>query len=164
MLFMSFVSRTRGLHEGALREVIAGNPHSALPLLRAWSEVVALAIYVGKNPSYAGSLMNEPQSGGPGRKSFQAIFAGIKDEAPNMKAVYQELSDYSHFGSLGVWNAHRLIDDEGRTDWTDAPRWRDEHHFKTACAQAHEIAVAGQHYLDRLGSVLMPPLLKAAPS
>jgi len=46
MLFGSFVSRMRGLHEAILREIEANNPHGAFPLLRAWAEVVALAIYV----------------------------------------------------------------------------------------------------------------------
>ena len=155
MLFMSFVSRMRGLHEGTVRELAAGNPHTVLPLTRAWAEVVALAIYVGKHPTYAETLINGPRHGGPGLKSFQAIFAAIKDEAANMKAVYGQLSDYSHFGSTGVWNAHRL-DDNGQISWTDTPRWRDQTEFQAACARAHEIAVAGQSYLDRLGLLLSP--------
>lgn len=156
MLFGSFVSRMRGLHEGIVREISAGNPHAVLPLERAWAEVVALAIYIVKNPSYALALLNDPRDGGPGRKSFAAIFDAIKDEAGNMKAVYRQLSDYSHFGSLGVWNAHSIDSDEDRTiSWTDVPRWRDDSHFKVACAQARELALAGQHYLDQLGQVLV---------
>jgi hypothetical protein len=155
MLFMSFVSRMRGLHEGTVRELAAGNPHAVLPLTRAWAEVVALAIYVSKYPAYAETLIHGPRNGGPGLKSFQAIFAAIKDEAANMKAVYGQLSDYSHFGSTGVWNAHRL-GEQGEVSWTDTPRWRDETEFRAACARAHEIAVAGQYYLDQLGLMLSP--------
>jgi len=153
LLYCSFVSRMRGLHEGILRELAADNPHAVLPLTRAWAEVVALAIYVGKNPEYARSLLDSPKNGGPGRKSFQAIFAAIQPEVGNMKAVYEQLSEYSHFSSVGVWNAHTLREG-GEVHWTDVPHWRDEAHFKIACAQARELAQAGQEYLDRLGEVL----------
>ncbi len=40
--------------------------------------------------------------------------------------------------------------------WTDAARWRDDKHFQVACAQAHELAVAGLHTLDRVGGLLIP--------
>lgn len=163
MLFGSFVSRMRGLHEAILREIKANNPHGTFPLLRAWSEVVALAIYVTKKPSYMNALMIDPREGGPGRKSFAAIFDAIRDEAGNMKAVYAQLSDYSHFGSLGVWNAHSIDPDDDRiVHWTDVPQWRNEDHFKTACGLTRELAIAGQHYLNDLGTVLIPPDTPAA--
>lgn len=158
MLFGSFVSRMRGLHEAILREIRANNPDGTFPLLRAWSEVVALAIYVTKKPAYMEALMIDPKEGGPGRKSFGAIFAAIRDEAGNMKAVYAQLSDYSHFGSLGVWNAHSIDPDDDRiVRWSDVPQWRNEDHFKTACGLTRELAIAGQHYLNELGTVLIPP-------
>lgn len=163
MLFGSFVSRMRGLHEAILREIEANNPHGAFPLLRAWAEVVALAIYVTKKPAYIDALVNDPRDGGPGRKSFAAIFDAIRDEAGNMKAVYAQLSDYSHFGSLGVWNVHSIDPDDDRViRWSDVPQWRNEDHFKTACGLSRELAIAGQHYLNELGTVLIPPQPPAA--
>lgn len=145
----------RGLHEGTVRELGANNPHAVFTLMRAWSEVIALAIYVRKKPAYAASLLNSPKNGGPGTKSFEAIFHAIQDEAANMKAVYSELSDYTHFRARGVWSAHTLEED-GVTTWTDAPNWSDDRQFKIACALAHESAVAGQYFLDQLGQVLAP--------
>lgn len=163
MLFGSFVSRMRGLHEGILGEIQSSNPHAVFPLLRAWAEVVALAIYVTKKPAYMEALMVDPREGGPGRKSFAAIFDAIKDEAGNMKAVYAQLSDYSHFGSLGVWNAHSIDPEDDRiVRWTDAPQWRNDNHLKVACGLTRELAIAGQHYLNQLGTVLVPPEVPAA--
>jgi hypothetical protein len=157
MLFGSFVSRVRGLHEGVIREVSANNPHAAFPLIRAWLETVTIALYVLRNPRYVEYLLQGPRNNGPGRKSFEAMFHAVREEASQLKLVYGELSDYAHFGSLAVWNAHSIDDKEQRTVlWTDAPRWRDERHFQVACAQAHELATAGLDALDRLGELLIP--------
>lgn len=79
----------------------------------------------------------------------------MRDDAAQLKPVYRELSEYSHFDSLAVWNAHSLVGDR-TVSWTDAPRWRDMEHFQVACAQAHELAVASLDVLDRLGALLIP--------
>jgi hypothetical protein len=39
--------------------------------------------------------------------------------------------------------------------WRDAALWKDDDHFRIACALAHELAVAGLQYLDELGSLLI---------
>ncbi|MFU8841833.1 MAG: hypothetical protein ACNA8R_14115 [Nitriliruptoraceae bacterium] len=156
MLFGSFVSRMRGLHEGIVREIVANNPHAVLPLTRAWVETITIGLYVLSHPSYADYLLHGPGKNRPGRKSFEAMFHAVREEASQLKLVYGQLSDYSHFASLAVWNAHSIDDeDEGTVSWTDAPRWRDERHFQIACAQAHELAVAGPHTLERLGDLLV---------
>lgn len=160
MLFAAVVSRMRGLHEAVVREIEAGNPHAVLPLTRAWVEVITIALYICKKPAYAEFVMHGPGPNRPGKKSFEAMFNVIKDEAEQVRLVYGELSEYSHFGPLAVWNAHSIEDEDERlVTWTDAPRWRDEKHFQIACARAHELAVAGQQALNRFGSVLIPPPL-----
>lgn len=157
MLFGSFVSRMRGLHEGVVREIAASNPHAVLPMIRAWVATITIALYVLRNPNYANYLIYGPGDNRPGRKSFEAMFHAVRDDASQLKLVYRELSDYSHFGSLAVWNAHSIDDEEQRTvAWTDAPRWRDKKHFQMACAQAHELANTGLYVLDRLGELLIP--------
>jgi len=157
MLFGSFVSRMRGLHEGIVREIAASNPHAVLPLTRAWVETVTIGLYVLRSPAYVDHLLHGPGENRPGRKSFEAMFHAVKEDASQLKLVYRDLSDYSHFASLAVWNAHSIEDEDQRTvSWTDAPRWRDEKHFQVACAQAHELGVAGLHTLDRLGELLIP--------
>lgn len=156
MLFGSFVARMRGLHEAIVREITADNPHAVLPLARAWVETITIGLYVLRRPIYAEYLLHGPSKNGPARKSFEAMFHAVKDEASQLKLVYGQLSDYSHFGSLAVWNAHSVEDEtQGVVSWTDAPRWRDEKHFQIACAQAHELGIAGLHTLDRLGELLV---------
>ncbi len=156
-LFSGFVSRLRGLHEGVVREIAASNPHTVLPLTRAWAETVAVGAYTIRNPRYAEVLLHGPGPDRPARKSFEAIFHAIKDDFGGMRDVYRELSAYTHFGPRGVWGSLSIeSEEEGAVSWTDAPRWRDERHFQVACAQAHELAVAGLETLDRLGPVLVP--------
>lgn len=156
MFFASIISRMRGLHEGVVREIAASNPHAVLPLTRAWLEAIAIAFYVRRDPNYVIALMGRPDQGGPARKSFEAIFHKVKEDAAHLKPVYRELSDYSHFGPNGIWNAHSIENDEQRTvSWTDAPRWKSERDFQVACARAHELGQASFEALDGLGYVLI---------
>lgn len=157
MAYMAFVSRIRGLHEGVVREIAANNPHAALPLLRAWTEVVTIALYVVRKPDYVEYLLHGSGEGRPGKKSFEAMFHAVKADAEQLRPVYQDLSEYSHFGPLAIWNVHAIDDEISRTtNWTDAPRWRDARHFQIACAQAHELGTASRDCLLRLGRVLVP--------
>ena len=156
LLFGSFVSRMRGLHEGVIREIVANNPHTVLPLTRAWVEIITINMYVLQNPSYVEFLLRGPGDGRPGKKSFEAMFHAVREHASQLKFVYRELSDFSHFGPLGVWNAHTIEDEKQRiVTWTDAPRWKSDDHFRMACAQAHELALASLDLLDELGHLLV---------
>jgi len=60
LLFGSFVSRMRGLHEGVIRELRSSNPHAVLPLIRAWVETITIGLYLLRNPNYAEYLLNGP--------------------------------------------------------------------------------------------------------
>lgn len=156
MLFGSFVSRMRGLHEGVVREIGSNNPHAVLPLIRAWLETITIGLYVLRKPTYVEYLLHGPGNSRPAKKSFQAMFHAVREDASQLELVYRQLSEYSHFGSLAVWNAHSIENESEQTvTWTDAPRWRDTQHFRIACAQAHELAVAGLDVLDRLGGLLI---------
>lgn len=66
MLFGSFVSRTRGLHEGIVREIVANNPHTVLPLTRAWVETITIGLYLLRRPAYAEYLLHGPGKNRPG--------------------------------------------------------------------------------------------------
>lgn len=155
ILFGAFAARMRGLHEGVVREITANNPHAAFPLLRAWLEVITIALYLSRNPTYQRVLLEGPGDGRPGPKSFASMFHAVRDDAEQLKLVYKELSDYSHFGQLGVWGAHSIEDPDARSFVvTDVPRWRSEEHFQIACAQAHELAHIGQDALLQVGALL----------
>lgn len=166
LLFGSFVSRLRGLHEGVLREIGNNNPHAVLPLLRAWVETVTIGLYTLRNPIYIDQLLYGPGDGRPARNSFEAMFHAVRQDASQLKLVYSQLSDYSHFGTLGVWNAQALESEKDRkVSWTDAPRWTSEQEFQIVCALTHELAVIGLHTLDRLGALLVartPPAVGEA--
>lgn len=157
LLFGSFVSRMRGLQEGIVRELAANNPHAVLPLLRAWVEVNTIGLYVARNPGYAELVLYGPGPGRPARKSFSSLFHAVKDDVAQLSLVYKDLSDYAHFGTLGVWNAYVVENEEDRhITWTDVPRWKTEKEFQIACAQTHELSILGLDVLDRLGGVLLP--------
>lgn len=37
------------------------------------------------------------------------MFRAVREDASQLKLVYRELSDYTHFGNLAVWNAHSIV-------------------------------------------------------
>jgi hypothetical protein len=110
MLFGSFVSRMRGLHEGVVREIAADNPHTVLPLMRAWVEVITIALYVLRKPNYVEVLLHGPGDGRPGRKSFEAMFHAVRDDASQLRLVYREEDEASGTVTSAVWNAHSIVD------------------------------------------------------
>lgn len=158
LLFMAMVSRARGLHEGIVRELSNDNPHAVLPLKRAWAELIAIMLYTLRKPAYIFVLLSDPKDrDAPKRKSFEAIFHAVREDAEQMRLVYGELSEYSHFGLLAIYNVHSIaVEDDRTTVWTDVPRWRDERHFKAACAQAAELAEACEHALRSMGDLVRP--------
>ncbi len=144
LLYMSMISRVRGLHEAVVRELAEDNPHAVLPLCRAWVELLTIINYCIKKPAYIDVLVSPlvgPRAGA--RKKFGAMFHALRDQFAGLEQVYRQLSEYSHFGPSAVWNAHSIDDEAQRTTvWSDAPRFRDDKHFMIACAQAEELAEA----------------------
>lgn len=164
MFWFSMISRSEGLHQAIAREIRAGNPHAAFPLIRAFAEAVVLVIYVGDHPQYIDVLTSrasELPKQGPKRKSIQALINYASRHAPGMKAVYAELSEATHFGAIAMWASHSIEgDDESgyRTSWTSYPRWRDDEQAMVACAQTLELAEAMEHFLRRFAAVHVLPL------
>lgn len=158
LLFMSMVSRARGLHEGIVRELANDNPHAVLPLERAWVELITIMLYTLRSPTYVSALLSEPgEKNAPKRKSFEAMFHAVREDAEQLRLVYGELSEYSHFGLLAIYNVHSIGDEgNGTVEWTDVPRWRDEIHFKVACAQTAELAEACHYALRGMGELVRP--------
>lgn len=156
MLFQAFISRARGLHEGSLREIEFNNPHGVFPLTRAFVELTGTLLYCLKKPHYIDVLVQSGSDKAKGRKSFEAILSATRKEAPGMKYIYKNLSEYSHFREIAIYNVQTPRDeDSGRISWTDGPHWRSDHDFKVACSQVAELQEAfvllledfGQQYL-----------------
>jgi len=86
------------------------------------------------------------------------VGAGWKCLAPDLADI-GEHSDYTHFGSIGIFNAHTIGFGDRPEDpeirWTDAPHWRDDKHSKIACAQVEQLATASRHYLAAVGRALL---------
>lgn len=158
MFAMSAVVRARGLYEAIAREVVHDNPHAVFPLLRQFAETVAMAFYVADNPSYVAVLTQRERdkpAGSPRRKSIQTLVNHVKKHyAAQFGNVYAELSEIAHFGTVALWTAHRVEDDEGATSWTSVPRWRDESQLLVACAQLLELREAMSDALGRLGEAI----------
>ena len=152
MLFQAFISRARGLHAGSLREIEFDNPHGVFPLNRAFLELTGTLLYCLKKPHYIDVLMQSGSEKARGRKSFEAILYATKEEAPGMKHIYKDLSEYSHFRELAIYNVQTPRDeDSGRISWTDEPHWRSDNDFKVACSQVAELQEAFVLILEEFG-------------
>ncbi len=135
--FMAVLTRARGLHEAAVREIRMDCPHSAFILIRGYLEALTLQLYVGRSPSHIPTLLE----GKGGKKSFQAMFDAVSPDAPGLRNLYRELSEMAHFGQLGIYNVFNM-DDERSFNWTTISRWRREEEFKAACAHIEELSNA----------------------
>ena len=74
MLFGSFVSRMRGLHEGVVRELMNDNPHAVLPLIRVWVETLTTGLYTLRNPGYVEQLLHGPGKNRPHGRALRQCF------------------------------------------------------------------------------------------
>lgn len=136
---MGFVSRARGLHEGTVREIRNANPHAVRSLKRDMLELATLILYVNRNPDYLATVVGVGDARYK-RKSYESMFHAVRDIAPGLKNAYRELSDFTHFGPVGVASPMSIISEEDQTvGWTDRPRWRSEREFHIACAQTEEL-------------------------
>ena len=141
ILYLAFISRGRGLHEGILDRIGKDNPHCVFPLNRAYAELVAYLIYCNQNPHYIDVMLRLGSERNRARKSITAIQDAIKNSAPGLKTVYDNLSRYTHFNEAGIYNSIRNSDeDPGKFSWTEYPRWKVEDDFKVACSQIHELS------------------------
>lgn len=144
----SACTRMRAFHESALREISASNPHSAFTLNRAFAETVLTLAYAVNHPDYVERILRPKAEQPKGLKPLAMVDLKehIKPDAPGFAAVYAELCEITHFGSLALWHPHR---DTGRgtVEWMSAPRWSREIEPLVACAQLAELSHAGVSYL-----------------
>jgi len=154
LLFMSAVSRAIGLHEGALREINADNPHSVFILNRGFLELLSILMFTADNPEYIDVLTGlGPGKDGP-RKRFKDIFQSLEKEAPGFMNAYDELSKYAHFQDLAVYNAHSpmRVGDDLFIRWSPKSGWANGNDLKIACAQLKEFHTHTINALETFGS------------
>ena len=157
MVFFACISRARGLHEGIFNAILKNNPHATFPLIRAYAELITVIIYSLKKPNYLSRLSGIGLESGRGTVPFGQMFEEISDEAPGMASVYHQLSEYSHFRELAIYNVHKTDETNPfKFSWTDTPNWKSEKEFYIACAQLRELSIAGRTYLRRFNTELIP--------
>jgi hypothetical protein len=159
-VFMGFVARARGLHEGVIREMQHTNPHAVRPLMRGMLELATQILYCTIKPDYVDHLAGAEHARRKS-KQFEAMFHAIRHIAPGMRAGYRDLSDMTHFGPNGIYNTMWVMDEEDHsTGWTDWPHWRSEREFYVSCAQIEELAeliqAALRDFGDKILSVIDP--------
>ena len=152
--WFSMITRSEGLHGAIAREVKEGNPQAVFPLIRGLAESVVVLMYTLDHPEYVEAIIDSPRElakTGIRRKTMQALISHASKQAPGMKAVYADLSEATHFGSIAMWSAHRIEGEDGdgtyRASWQSTPRWRDDEQAFIACAQTLELADAMEFFL-----------------
>jgi hypothetical protein len=155
LFFLSMITRSEGLHGAIAREARKQNAHAVFLLLRAFAEDVALVIYLLDHPKEIPAWTvpeRELPKGAPKRRSTGSLIDRAVREAPQFKAVYRDLSEIAHFGSVAMWASHSALPEEGdtrRAMWSSTPCWRSEKQALIACALTLELAEAMERYLQR---------------
>jgi hypothetical protein len=163
IFMLSALARATGLCLGVLDAVKAENPHAAFPLLRSYSDVVLVVLYVRIRPSYLVTAVRGPRNlpaGAPGRKGSQAMINAVGKVAPGFKAAWSELSDMTHFGSLAIWNSWQLKPGPtklGTVSFGTNPRWRRPSDPLLACGWLIELSDALGETLDSMLDEWSPP-------
>lgn len=161
----AMITRSEALHGAIWRETKAANPQATFALLRAFLESLVMVMYVLDNPRYVGALMDRPRNqagAAPKRRTMQSLLSHAAKYAPNIKEVYAELSEFTHFGSTALWTSHvpGERDELGHLSvtWQTAPSWRNDEQAFIACAHTLELADGMDFYLRELTERYILPL------
>ena len=73
----------------------------------------------------------------------------------HLATVYRELCEITHFGTLGMWAAYVMDNEEERRfGWTSAPRFRNETAL-VACGQLDELTTMMERAMHLLGRTML---------
>jgi len=154
LFFSSMVNRCNSLHAAIAREMQAQNPHAVFPLIRAYAEGAALVIYVYDHVGYVEALIDRPrerQRSTRARLKVRKLVAYALKHAPGFKHAYDELTDFTHFGSTAMWSPFVLSDGGDSFSWTSYPRWRNDEQAMIAAALTLEVSDATHILLGNFG-------------
>jgi len=156
LFFGSMINRCEGLHTGIAREMREANPQAVFPLIRTYAEAAALLIYVIDHIKYIEALIDKPQQRRqdvPARLKVGKLVSYAKRKvAPGFKFAYDELSDFTHFGSTAMWTPYVLDEDGKKFSWTSYPRWKSDEQALIAAAGTLEISAATHALLRNFGN------------
>jgi len=155
IFFSAMVNRCNSLHAAIAREMKVQNPHAVFPLIRAYSEGAALLIYVYDHVDYIEALVDRPREQrrkAPARLKVGKLVAyAVSHAALGFKDAYDELTDFTHFGSTAMWAPFVLSDDGGSFSWTSYPRWKSDEQAMIAAALTLELSDATHTLLAKFG-------------
>lgn len=142
MFLMSAVARSRGLHEGVVSELRNSNPHAVFPLMRSLAETALMLDYVIAYPDYVVTFSDIDPGYSEKRVSIGKLLKHSEKRFAQMRGVYAQLCDVTHFGSIAFWWAFSIKPDaDKRTlQWRSSPVWRDEGQALIACGQLMELS------------------------
>ena len=123
LFLLSAIARANGLHIATINAIETTNPHAAISLIRSYADVVVTTLYVRDHPDYVEALWDRRQNAKKRRRSIGALVTAVTPYAAGARAVYDELSEGTHFGAVAMWAAWTFKD--GKTlSYTTHPRWR----------------------------------------
>jgi hypothetical protein len=111
-------------------------------------------IYVYDHVDYVEALVDSPrdrQQSTPARLKVGKLVAYAVNQAPGFKHAYDELTDFTHFGSTAMWSPFVLSDEGESFSWTSYPRWRNDEQALIAAALALEVSEASHTLLGNFG-------------
>jgi hypothetical protein len=76
----------------------------------------------------------------------------VNHAAPGFKQAYDELTDFTHFGSAAMWSPFVLSEEGGRFSWTSYPRWKNDEQAMIAAALTLEVSDASHTLLGNFGA------------
>ena len=125
--------------------------------MRLFAETLALIRYTADTPAYFATVVLDPREvKSPLLKvaTTQKIVQHMdKHYSTQFHHVHSQLCEMSHFGSIAVWNAHRLIPDTEEfrlVNWSSAPVWKSDRECLIACAQLLELSDEMERALNAL--------------
>jgi hypothetical protein len=168
MFLLSALARAAGLHDAIHREIEQANPHAVISLERTYVELGVTLAYVNERPDYINVIVasgGAQTRRGQRRTSIQAMCAVAAKRYPGVKRVYDELSEFGHFGATGVWAswaAGGVEEWEGETFYRLGPGWRDsERDPLLAAAMLAEMAHVTHTEATRFLETYLLPLNRA---
>ena len=140
MVFMSLLSRARGVHEAIVKAIELQNPHGTFPLIRVFMEIACILRYANERSDFVKILFNSDGTRG-GIPKFVIILDSVETTLPYSKDIYFQLSEYTHFKGIGIFNNFNITVTQNLPQllWTSKPRFRSDKDFRTACALTKRI-------------------------
>jgi hypothetical protein len=123
MGLLALITRAQGFFDGALKGVENDNPYATFPLIRCYAENAAVLLWILDHPNDLSRL----SSSAPADERFAIgrLISNAAKRAKGFKAIYEQLSEFSHPVATGFHQPWRVVPDEERTlQWSSVPSFK----------------------------------------